>query len=71
MVSIGDFVKALRHNHDRPARASPTDSDSGYRHYDPAQVPIAHGIHRLRECRAVEETTTVAIREHITPASTS
>lgn len=57
LLSIGDFsrmtflsVKALRHYHEvgllPPAEI---DSESGYRRYDVAQVPIAQVIRRLRE----------------------
>jgi DNA-binding transcriptional MerR regulator len=56
-VSIGDFsrmthlsVKALRFYHDQgllePARIDP---DSGYRFYEPAQVPVAQVIRRFRD----------------------
>ncbi len=57
LVSIGDFsrmthlsVKALRFYHDQglltPARIDP---DSGYRFYDPRQVPVAQVIRRFRD----------------------
>jgi DNA-binding transcriptional MerR regulator len=57
LVSIGDFsrmthlsVKALRFYHDQgllvPARIDP---DSGYRYYEPAQVPGAQVIRRFRD----------------------
>jgi DNA-binding transcriptional MerR regulator len=57
LVSIGDFsrmthlsIKALRFYHDQgllePARIDP---DSGYRFYDPAQVPVAQVIRRFRD----------------------
>jgi DNA-binding transcriptional MerR regulator len=57
LVPIGDFsrmthlsVKALRFYHDQgllePARI---DQDSGYRYYDPGQVPAAQVIRRLRD----------------------
>lgn len=56
-LAIGDFsrmthvsVKALRHYHDlgllEPAEIDPA---SGYRFYEPAQVPIAQVIRRFRE----------------------
>src|SRR6202012_2408339 len=57
LVSIGDFtrmtvlsVKALRFYHDQgllePARIDP---ESGYRFYDPRQVPVAQVIRRFRD----------------------
>src|SRR5262245_55440470 len=57
MVTIGQFskmtylsVKALRHYHDvgllEPAAIDPS---SGYRFYDPDQVPIAQAIRRFRD----------------------
>jgi DNA-binding transcriptional MerR regulator len=57
LVSIGDFsrmthlsIKALRFYHDQgllePARIDP---DSGYRYYEPAQVPVAQVIRRFRD----------------------
>jgi DNA-binding transcriptional MerR regulator len=57
LVPIGDFsrmthlsVKALRFYHDQgllePARIDPS---SGYRFYDPGQVPVAQVIRRLRD----------------------
>ncbi|HEY2264726.1 MAG TPA: MerR family transcriptional regulator [Streptosporangiaceae bacterium] len=57
LVPIGDFsrmthlsVKALRFYHDQglfePARI---DEFSGYRYYDPAQVPLAQVIRRFRD----------------------
>ena len=57
LVSIGDFsrmthlsIKALRFYHDQgllePARIDP---DSGYRFYDPRQVPVAQVIRRFRD----------------------
>jgi DNA-binding transcriptional MerR regulator len=57
LVPIGDFsrmthlsVKALRFYHDQgllePARIDPA---SGYRYYDPAQVPLAQVIRRFRD----------------------
>ena len=57
LVPIGDFsrmthlsVKALRFYHDQgllePARIDPS---SGYRFYDPGQVPIAQVIRRFRD----------------------
>jgi len=57
LVSIGDFsrmthlsVKALRFYHDQgllePARIDPA---SGYRFYDPGQVPVAQVIRRFRD----------------------
>src|SRR5579859_1499082 len=57
LVSIGDFsrmthlsIKALRFYHDQgllePARIDPA---SGYRFYDPAQVPVAQVIRRFRD----------------------
>ena len=57
LVSIGDFsrmthlsVKALRFYHDQgllePARIDP---DTGYRFYEPAQVPVAQVIRRFRD----------------------
>jgi DNA-binding transcriptional MerR regulator len=56
-VSIGDFsrmthlsIKALRFYHDQgllePARIDP---DSGYRFYEPAQIPVAQVIRRFRD----------------------
>jgi DNA-binding transcriptional MerR regulator len=56
-LAIGDFsrmthlsVKALRHYHDvgllEPAEVDPA---SGYRFYEPSQVPIAQVIRRLRD----------------------
>jgi DNA-binding transcriptional MerR regulator/effector-binding domain-containing protein len=56
-LSIGDFsrmthvsVKALRHYHDVgllvPAEIDPS---SGYRFYEPGQVPVAHVIRRFRD----------------------
>jgi DNA-binding transcriptional MerR regulator len=57
LVPIGDFsrmthlsIKALRFYHDQgllePARIDPS---SGYRFYDPGQVPVAQVIRRLRD----------------------
>ncbi|WP_432562556.1 MerR family transcriptional regulator [Kineococcus sp. SYSU DK003] len=57
MLSIGDFsrlshlsVRTLRRYHEagllEPARV---DAASGYRYYDPGQIPTAQVIHRLRE----------------------
>jgi DNA-binding transcriptional MerR regulator len=57
LVPIGDFsrmthlsVKALRFYHDQgllePARI---DESSGYRYYDPGQVPLAQVIRRFRD----------------------
>jgi DNA-binding transcriptional MerR regulator len=57
LVSIGDFsrmthlsVKALRFYHDQgllePARIDPA---TGYRFYDPGQVPVAQVIRRFRD----------------------
>jgi DNA-binding transcriptional MerR regulator len=57
LVSIGDFsrmthlsVKALRFYHDQgllePARIDPA---TGYRFYEPAQVPLAQVIRRFRD----------------------
>jgi DNA-binding transcriptional MerR regulator len=57
LVSIGDFsrmthlsIKALRFYHDQgllePARIDP---DTGYRFYEPAQVPVAQVIRRFRD----------------------
>src|ERR1700730_15003340 len=57
LVSIGDFsrmthlsIKALRFYHDQgllePARI---DSSSGYRFYEPGQVPVAQVIRRFRD----------------------
>ena len=57
LVPIGDFsrmthlsVKALRFYHDQgllePARI---DQSSGYRYYEPSQVPLAQVIRRLRD----------------------
>jgi len=57
LVPIGDFsrmthlsVKALRFYHDQgllePARIDPS---SGYRFYDPGQVPVAQVIRRFRD----------------------
>jgi DNA-binding transcriptional MerR regulator len=57
LVPIGDFsrmthlsVKALRFYHDQgllePTRIDP---DSGYRYYDPRQVPVAQVIRRFRD----------------------
>jgi len=57
LVSIGDFsrmthlsIKALRFYHDQgllePARIDPA---SGYRFYDPGQVPVAQVIRRFRD----------------------
>jgi DNA-binding transcriptional MerR regulator len=57
LVSIGDFsrmthlsIKALRFYHDQgllePARIDP---DSGYRFYEPGQVPVAQVIRRFRD----------------------
>ena len=57
LVPIGDFsrmthlsVKALRFYHDQgllePARI---DRSSGYRYYEPSQVPLAQVIRRLRD----------------------
>jgi hypothetical protein len=61
LVPIGDFsrmthlsVKALRFYHDQgllePARIDP---QTGYRYYDPGQVPLAQVIRRFRDlaCR--------------------
>jgi DNA-binding transcriptional MerR regulator len=56
-VSIGDFsrmthlsIKALRFYHDQgllePARIDP---DSGYRFYEPGQIPVAQVIRRFRD----------------------
>jgi DNA-binding transcriptional MerR regulator len=56
-LSIGDFsrmthlsVKALRHYHDQ-GLLEPADVDpfTGYRFYDPAQLPTAQVIRRLRD----------------------
>ena len=57
LVPIGDFsrmthlsVKALRFYHDQgllePARIDPA---TGYRFYDPRQVPVAQVIRRFRD----------------------
>jgi len=57
LVPIGDFsrmthlsIKALRFYHDQgllqPARIDPA---SGYRYYDPGQVPVAQVIRRFRD----------------------
>jgi len=57
LISIGDFsrmthlsIKALRFYHDQgllePTRIDP---DSGYRFYEPAQVPVAQVIRRFRD----------------------
>ena len=90
LVSIGDFsrmthlsVKALRFYHDQgllePARIDP---DSGYRFYEPAQVPVAQVIRRFRDLdmpldqvRAVLkapdlETRTKEIISHLTAMET-
>src|SRR5271156_5500659 len=56
-LSVGDFskmthlsVKTLRHYHDvgllEPAEVNP---GNGYRYYEPAQIPIAQVIRRLRD----------------------
>jgi DNA-binding transcriptional MerR regulator len=90
LVPIGDFsrmthlsVKALRFYHDQgllePARIDPA---SGYRYYDPAQVPLAQVIRRFRDLgmpldqvRAVVlapdvETRTREIIAHLTSMET-
>ena len=57
LVSIGDFsrmthlsIKALRFYHDQgllePARIDPS---TGYRFYEPGQVPVAQVIRRFRD----------------------
>src|SRR5262245_48629771 len=79
-LTIGDFsrmthlsVKALRHYHDmgllEPAEI---DSASGYRFYEPSQVPIAQVIRRFRdlgmpldEIREVLEAPDVSIRNQV------
>src|ERR1700728_4903925 len=79
-TAIGDFarmthlsVKALRHYHDvgllQPARVDPW---SGYRFYEPGQVPLAQVIRRFRdlgmpleEVRAVLEAPDVATRNDV------
>jgi DNA-binding transcriptional MerR regulator len=79
-IAIGDFarmthlsVKALRHYHDvgllQPARVDPW---SGYRFYEPGQVPLAQVIRRFRdlgmpleEVRAVLEAPDVAARNDL------
>lgn len=68
LLNIGDFsratflsIKALRHYHDigLPPPAW-IDQDSGYRHYDVAQVPTAQVIRRLRDLgMGLEEIKTV------------
>jgi DNA-binding transcriptional MerR regulator len=90
LVSIGDFsrmthlsIKALRFYHDQgllePARIDP---DSGYRYYEPGQVPVAQVIRRFRDLdmpldqvRAVlqapdVETRTKEIIAHLTAMET-
>jgi DNA-binding transcriptional MerR regulator len=90
LVPIGDFsrmthlsVKALRFYHDQgllePARIDPA---SGYRYYDPGQVPVAQVIRRFRDLdmpldqvRAVlqapdVETRTKEIIAHLTAMET-
>ena len=90
LVSIGDFsrmthlsIKALRFYHDQgllePARIDP---DSGYRFYEPAQVPVAQVIRRFRDLdmpldqvkavlRAPDlETRTKEIISHLTAMET-
>jgi DNA-binding transcriptional MerR regulator len=90
LVPIGDFsrmthlsVKALRFYHDQgllePARIDPA---SGYRYYDPGQVPVAQVIRRFRDLdmpldqvRAVlqapdVETRTKEIIAHLTSMET-
>jgi DNA-binding transcriptional MerR regulator len=77
LINIGDFarmtflsVKALRHYHEvgllPPAEVDP---ETGYRRYEPAQVPTAQVIRRLRELgmsldgvRAVIEASDVRAR---------
>jgi DNA-binding transcriptional MerR regulator len=79
-IAIGDFarmthlsVKALRHYHDvgvlEPAQVDPW---SGYRFYEPGQVPLAQVIRRFRdlgmpleEVRAVLEAPDVATRNDV------
>ena len=79
-IAIGDFarmthlsVKALRHYHDvgvlEPAQVDPW---SGYRFYEPGQVPLAQVIRRFRdlgmpleEVRAVLEAPDVAARNDV------
>lgn len=56
-LSIGDFsrmthlsIKALRHYHELGLlEPSDVDASTGYRSYDPSQVPIAQVIRRFRE----------------------
>lgn len=79
-IAIGDFarmthlsIKALRHYHDvgllPPAEIDPS---SGYRFYEPGQVPLAQVIRRFRdlgmpleEVRAVLEAPDVAARNNV------
>jgi DNA-binding transcriptional MerR regulator len=79
-IAIGDFarmthlsIKALRHYHDvgllPPAAIDPS---SGYRFYEPGQVPLAQVIRRFRdlgmpldEVRAVLEAPDVAARKDV------
>ena len=79
-IAIGDFarmthlsVKALRHYHDvgllEPAQVDPW---SGYRFYEPGQVPLAQVIRRFRdlgmpleEVRAVLEAPDVGARNDV------
>ncbi len=80
LITIGDFsrmthlsVKALRHYHDvgllEPAEV---DRSSGYRFYEPSQVPIAQVIRRFRdlgmpvdEVRAVLNAPDVTSRNQV------
>lgn len=79
-IAIGDFsrmthlsIKALRHYHDvgvlEPAEVDPF---SGYRFYEPAQVPVAQVIRRFRdlgmpleEVRSVLQAPDVATRNEV------
>lgn len=85
LLAIGDFsrmthlsVKALRHYHDvgllKPAEIDPA---SGYRRYEPGQLPLAQVIRRFRdlgmpldEIRAVLDAPDVAARNAVIAAHT-
>jgi DNA-binding transcriptional MerR regulator len=79
-LAIGDFsrmtylsVKALRHYHDVGLLApSQVDPATGYRSYDPSQVPVAQVIRRFRDLgmpiedvKAVLQAPDVATRNEV------
>jgi DNA-binding transcriptional MerR regulator len=85
-IAIGDFarmthlsVKALRHYHDVGVLApAAVDPDSGYRYYEPDQVPVAQVIRRFRdlgmpleEVRAMLRAADVADRNAVIVAHLS